>query len=317
MNPNKEIAQAFSEIADLLELQNESVFRIRAYRAAASILTNLPKSVAKIPPEELQNISGIGEDLSAKIVEFIEKEKISFLEKQKRKFPKGFLQLLAIPGLGPKTAQLLQKKLAVKNLRDLKRAAKKGDLLKLPGVKEKTVANILEGIELIEQHKVERQPFSRVLPIARKIIQHLKKSKTVSRIEIAGSLRRKRPTIGDIDLLATARSPERAMEAFAKFADTAKILGRGKTKSSILLKNGLQVDLRIVPTGSFGAAWLYFTGNKNHNIELRKIAIKKGWKLSEYGLFRSSDNKKLAGKTEQEVYEKLGQKFPKPEKREL
>ncbi len=317
MSLNKQIAQAFNEIADLLELQNESVFRIRAYRAAASILTNLPKSVKGIRNEDLQKIGGIGKDLSAKIVEFTEKGKIEFLEKQKRKFPKGFLQLLRIPTLGPKTTKLLHDKLGIENIRGLKKAARSGKLLQLEGVKEKTVENILSGIELIEKHKSERRLISEILPLAKKIIRDLKRTKVVSRIEIAGSLRRKRATIGDVDLLATARNLERTMEAFTKLKGVKKIIGKGKTKASILLENGLQVDLRIVDAESFGAAWLYFTGNKSHNIELRKIAIRNGWKLNEYGLFQVSDKKKIAGKTEKEIYEKLGMKFLKPEKREF
>jgi len=317
MNLNQELARAFNEIADLLELQDANTFRVRAYRAAAAVIQNLPRSVDKIPREKIEQISGIGKDLAAKISEFAENGRIEFLERERRKFPRGFLQLLAIPTLGPKTAKLFFEKLEIKNLRDLKRAAKSGALLALPGIKEKTVENILAGIELLAKNKIERRPISEVLPIARKILRWLKNSKTVERIEIAGSLRRKRATIGDVDLLGISKNPERAMEVFVKFPEVRKIIGRGKTKSSTLLENGLQVDLRIVSAGSFGAAWLYFTGSKNYNIELRKIAIRNGWKLNEYGLFRISDGRKIAGETEKEIYKKLGINFLPPEKREF
>ncbi len=317
MNFNQKLSRAFAEIADLLELQDANVFRIRAYRTAASVLQNLPKLADEISREKLEKISGIGKDLAAKILEFAESGKIEFLEKQRKKFPRGFLKILEIPTFGPKTAKLFFEKLGIKNIRDLKRAAKSGELARLRGIREKTVENILAGIELLAKNKIERRPISEVLPIARKIVRWLQNSGTVEQVKIAGSLRRKRATIGDVDLLGISKNPKRVMEVFVKFPDVRKILGRGKTKSSVLLTSGLQVDLRIVTAESFGAALLYFTGSKNHNIELRKIAIRKGWKLNEYGLFLISDGRKIAGKTEKEIYEKLGVKFLSPEKREF
>ena len=315
MNLNQKIAAQFHEIADLLELENANVFRIRAYRTGASILQNLPKSVAKISRADLPKISGIGVDLADKIVEFRETGKIKFLEKKKRGFPRGFLEILRIPGLGPKTARRLHTELNIRNVRELERAAKRGELETLEGIRAKTVANILDGISLIRGNKTERRPFGEAQKIARKIVGQIRRAKVIEKIEVAGSLRRKRPTIGDIDLLATAKNSQKAFELFTGLADVQKILGRGPTKSSVLLKNGMQVDLRIVPTKSLGAALLYFTGNKNHNIHLRKVAIKHGWKLNEYGLFEQSKN--LASQTEKAIYQKLGEKYLPPEKREL
>ncbi|MCF7846451.1 MAG: hypothetical protein K9L85_04425 [Candidatus Peribacteraceae bacterium] len=312
---NSDLAAAFREIADLLEFENANVFRIRAYRTAATIVENLPRPASEFSESELDALPGLGPDLVGKILEFCASGRIQFLEKRKRKFPRGFLEILKIPGLGPKTAQKFLKELGIKNLSELKRAANNGSLEKLPGVQAKTVANILDGIELLRGHKTERRPFGEAKKIAGKIIRQMRTASAVTKIETAGSLRRRRPTIGDIDLLATSKNPNRAMEIFTKLPDVQKILGRGETKSSVLLKNGMQVDLRIVPAKSFGAALLYFTGNKNHNIYLRKLAIKKGWKLNEYGLFEKSKN--LASQTEKSIYKKLGEKYLPPEKREF
>ncbi|MFH0776446.1 MAG: nucleotidyltransferase domain-containing protein [Patescibacteria group bacterium] len=312
---NAELATAFREIANLLELENANVFRVRAYRAGASVVENLPRPASEFSADELDALPGLGADLVAKILEFVKTGKIKFLVERRKKWPRGFLEILKIPGLGPKTARKFWEKSGIKNLRELEKAAKSGALEKLPGVRARTVANILDGIELIRGHKTERRPFGEAAKIARKIVAKMKKSGTIEKIEIAGSLRRRRPTIGDIDLLATAKNPKKAIDFFAQLDDAQKILGRGTTKSSILLANGMQIDLRIVPAQSFGAALLYFTGNKNHNIFLRKIAIKNGWKLNEYGLFQNS--KMLAGKTEKEIYERLGAKFLPPERREF
>lgn len=315
MNLNQKIAAAFREIADLLELANANFFRVRAYRAGAAIVENLPRSANEFSAEELDALPGLGVDLVAKILEFSESGKIKFLESERKKFPKGFLNILKIPGLGPKTARKFYEKLEIKNLRELEKAAKNGELEKLPGVRAKTVANILDGIQLLRGHKTERRPFGEARKIAEKIVRQLRRAQVVERIEVAGSLRRRRPTIGDIDLLATAKNPAKAFAIFTKLPELQKILGRGTTKASLLLQNGMQVDLRIVPAKSFGAALLYFTGNKNHNIYLRKIAIKKGWKLNEYGLFENS--KMLASLTEKAIYQKLGEKYLPPEKREF
>lgn len=315
MNLNQKIAAAFREIADLLELENANVFRVAAYRAGAAVVENLPRSANELSAVELDALPGLGTDLVAKILEFSASGKIEFLENERKNFPKGFLEILKIPGLGPKTARKFYEKLEIKNLRELEKAAKNGELEKLPGVRAKTVANILDGIQLLRGHKTERRPFGEARKIAEKIVRQMHRAQVVTRIEIAGSLRRRRPTIGDIDLLATAKNPAKAFAVFTELPEAQKILGRGTTKASLLLQNGMQVDLRIVPAKSFGAALLYFTGNKNHNIYLRKIAIKKGWKLNEYGLFENS--KILASLTEKAIYQKLGEQYLQPKKREF
>lgn len=316
MNLNQKIADCFSEIADLLELQDASVFRIRAYRRATAIVQNLPKDASKYSEAELKSIAGIGQDLSDKILEYAKTGRIKYLTEQRKKFSPGLLKILKIPSVGPKSAKLFHDKLKIKNIAELKKAARSGRLLELPGIKEKTMQNILEGIELLRKGGGKRQPIVLVEPIAKKIISQLKKIPGLKKIDIAGSLRRKKPTIGDIDILVVASHPKRVMESFTKMLDVEKILGKGETKSSILLDSGIQVDLRVVPAESWGAALMYFTGNKSHNIRLRKVAISKSWKLNEYGIFRKSDNRKLAGKTEQEMYRKLGLKYLRPEERE-
>ena len=315
---NQEIAQIFYNIADILEMRGVQ-WKPAAYRKAARALESLSEPVEDVFKEggikALEEIPGIGERLAKKIIQYIKTGKIKEYERLKKGLPKGFLDLMNIQGIGPKKAQKLYKKLDIKSVKELEQAAKKHKIQKLATFKEKTEENILKGIEMFKLKK-GRMLLGLALPQAREIISALKEVKDVQQVEAAGSLRRMKETIGDIDILVTSKSPDPVMDTFTKMPSVRRVLAKGETKSSVVLKTGLQVDVRVLDPSSFGSALQYFTGNKDHNIKLRAIAIKKGLKLSEYGLFTKKGNKKVAGKTEAEVYKKLGLPYIEPELRE-
>lgn len=312
---NQEIARIFNEIADLLEIKGENPFRIRAYRRAAQNIEGLPKSVEEIPKEELLKVPGIGQDLAGKIEEYIKTGKMQAHEELKHEIPEGLLTLLSVPGLGPKTSKLLYEKLKIKGIDDLERLASEHKLVGLPGIKEKTEENILKGIEMLKRGK-ERQPLGKVLPIANDILEHLKKKAPVDKIDLAGSLRRWKDTIKDIDILATSDNPKEVMRVFVHLPHVKDVLMHGPTKSTVIIHEDLQVDLRVVEKESYGAALAYFTGSKAHNIRLREMAMKKGLKINEYGIFREKDEKKIGGETEEDIYKILGLPYIPPELRE-
>jgi DNA polymerase (family 10) len=312
---NQEIARIFSTMADVLEIKEENVFKIRAYRRAALNIEGLSRSVEVMSREELLEIPGIGEELAAKIEEYLLTGQMHAFEKLKAEIPQGLLALLAVPGLGPKTARLIYEQLHVTNLDELEQAAREHRLSGIPGIRGKTEENILKGIETLKRGK-ERQPLGKVLPVALELIEELRKKAEMERIEIAGSLRRRRETVKDIDLVATAGDPERVMAVFVSLPQVEKVVMHGPTRSSVIIREGLQVDLRVVAPESFGAALSYLTGSKGHNIRLRDMAVKAGMKLNEYGVFRESDNVRLGGKDEEDVYRILGLPFIPPEIRE-
>lgn len=312
---NQEIAKIFNEIADLLEIKGENPFRIRAYRRAAQNIEGLPKSVESTPKEDLLKIPGIGRDLAGKIEEYLKSGKVQAHEDLKNDFPGGVLALLSVPGLGPKTSKMLYEKLKIKGVDDLERLASEHKLAGLPGIKEKTEENILKGIEMLKRGR-ERQPLGRVLPLANDIVGHLKKSAPVIKIDIAGSLRRWKDTIKDIDILATSENPKETMNIFVRLPHVKEVLMHGNTKSSVITSEGIQVDLRVVEKESYGAALAYFTGSKEHNIRLREMAVKKGLKINEYGVFREKDDKRIGGQKEEDIYEILGIPYIPPELRE-
>jgi DNA polymerase (family 10) len=312
---NQEIARIFNDIADILEIKGENPFRIRAYRRAALNIESLTKDVAETTKDELMKIPGIGQDLAGKIEEFVRTGKMKAYEDLKKEVPEGLSMLLSVPGLGPKTAKLLYEKMKIKNLEDLERVAREHKLSGLPGIKEKTEENILKGIEMLKRG-MERQPLGKVLPVANDIAEQLRKKAPVDKISIAGSIRRWKDTIKDIDILATSRDPKAVMNAFVHLPHVKDVLMHGPTKSSIVIHEGLQVDLRVVEEDSFGAALAYFTGSKAHNIRLREMAVKAGLKINEYGIFRESNDKKLGGKEEADIYRILGLPYIPPEMRE-
>ena len=312
---NQEIAGIFNDIADLLEIKGENPFRIRAYRRAALNMESLTRDVAETSKEELMKIPGIGQDLAGKIEEYIRTGRMQAYGDLKKEFPEGLSLLLSVPSLGPKTAKLLYDTLKIQNLEDLEHCAREHKLRGLPGIKEKTEENILKGIEMLKRG-MERKPLGKVLPMANDIVEHLRKKAPVDKISIAGSIRRWKDTIKDIDILATSQDPKAVMHFFVQLPYIKDVLMQGPTKSSIIIREGLQVDLRLVEEDSFGAALAYFTGSKAHNIRLREMAVRSGLKINEYGIFREKDNKKLGGKEETDVYRILGMPYIPPELRE-
>jgi DNA polymerase (family 10) len=318
---NLEIAAIFYEMADILELQNVK-WKPEAYRKAARQIETLSTPIEEIYEKggikALTEIPGVGEKLAKKIEEYIKTGRIKEHERLKGEIPKGLNELINLPGLGPKKALKLYRELSIDSIEKLEKAAREGKIAKIEGFGEKSEENILKTIELAKKKK-ERLLLGVTLPIAEEIVNELKKAKGVRRIEIAGSLRRKKETVGDIDILAEIEG-ERSdiMDRFVSLHNVKEVIAKGPKKSMILIGEGeyqIQVDLRIIERESFGAALQYFTGNKDHNIELRKIAIQKGWKLNEYGIF-DKQGKMIAGKDEEEVYKKLGLSLIPPELRE-
>ena len=313
---NQEIAGIFNNIADILEIKGENRFRIRAYRRAAINIEGLPERVEELKNKgELENIRGVGKDLAGKIDEFISTGKMAFYEELKRSIPKPVLDFMDIPGVGPKSANVLYEKLGIKSIGQLRKKAKKGKIKLIPGMGEKTVSNILRGIDFLEKSG-KRILLSSGLAIADDIVYRLKSLKETRRVEVAGSLRRRADTIGDIDIVASSKNPDRIMDAFVRLPQTKNTLAKGRTKSSITTRGGVQVDLRVVGPESFGAALAYLTGSKAHNVKLREIAVKKGLKINEYGLFEVSSGQKIAGEDEAGIYRCLGLSFVPPEMRE-
>jgi DNA polymerase (family 10) len=312
---NHQIAKIFAEIADLLELKNESVFRIRAYRRAAQNIDGLSRDVAALSDKELAAIPGIGPDLAGKIHEFVATGRVARHEELKKEIPAVVLELLRVPGLGPKTAKMLAEETKIKNMDELETLARDGKLAGLPGIQKKTEENILKGIGLLKRG-TDRKPLGRALPLARTIIARMKDNAPLDKIEVAGSIRRMKETVKDIDILVTSKHPQQVMDVFVKLPQVSRVLAHGETKSSIITDEGIQVDLRVVEEGSFGAALQYFTGSKQHNIKLREMAVRAGLKINEYGVFEEPGEKKIGGRTEEEMYKALKLPYVPPELRE-
>ena len=301
---NQQIAKIFDEIAELLDLKGENVFRVRAYRRAAQNIDGLPKDVATLSREELESIPGIGKDLAGKVQEYLTTGKVAQHEELKKQIPQGVLELLRVPGLGPKTAKMLYEEKKIKSIDELETLTRTGQLAGLPGIQKKTEENILKGIELIKRG-TERRPLGRVLPLAEDIVSRVKGSAPVDRIMVAGSIRRRKETVNDIDILTTSKQPEKVMEVFTKLPQVSRVLMHGPTKSSVITDEGIQVDLRVVEEDSYGAALQYFTGSKQHNIKLREMAVRAGLKINEYGVFQGPGEKRIGGKREEDVYKAL------------
>ncbi len=312
---NLEIAQIFEEIADILEIKNVE-WKPQAYRKAARALKTCEDVEAiykKGGIKALDKIPGVGQRLAKKIVQYIETGKISEYERLKKTVPKYLTELMKVPGLGPKKAAKLANKLKIKSMKNLEQVIKQHKIAKLKTFGEKSEENIAKGIALMKKSK-KRVLLGVALPIAEEIIARLRVVKGVDKVIAAGSLRRMLETIGDIDILITSTKPELVMDKFTSMKDVARVLAKGPTRGSILLKNNLQVDVRVIPPDEFGSALQYFTGSKNHSIALRKLAIKKGLKISEYGVFKGK--KKIAGKTEKAVYKAVNLPYIEPELRE-
>jgi DNA polymerase (family 10) len=313
---NQEIAKIFYEIADYLEMEGVA-FKPYAYQKAAITLETLEEDVEEIYKkggrEALLKIPGIGESMADKIEEYLKTGKIKYYEELKKKTPINIEELISVEGLGPKKARVLYQKLGIRNLKDLEKAAKEHKIAPLFGFGEKTEKNILEGIAFLKRSK-GRFLLGEILPIVKEVYQKLKSLKEVEKIDPAGSVRRMKETIGDVDFLVISENPEKVMDFFVSLPGIVKIWGKGSTKSSVRMREGFDMDIRVVPAKSYGSALQYFTGSKEHNIATRKIAMDKGLKLSEYGLFRGP--KMIAGKTEEEIYKTLGMQWIPPEMRE-
>jgi len=313
---NKEIAKIFYEIADYLEMEGVP-FKPFAYQKAAITLETIEEDVEEIYKREglegLKKIPGVGESIALKIEEYLKTGKIRYYEKFKKKIPVDLQEIIAIEGMGPKRAKILYEKLGIKSVKDLEKAAKAHKIAPIFGFGEKTEKNILEGIEFLKRSK-GRFLLGEILPKVKEVCEKLSKLKEVEKIDVAGSVRRKKETIGDVDLLVISQNPKKVMDYFTSLPGIVKIWGKGTTKSSIKMKEGFDMDLRVLPRRSYGAALQYFTGSKEHNIHLRKIAIDRGLKLSEYGLFKGK--KMIAGRTEKEIYRALGMEWIPPEMRE-
>jgi len=311
---NQEIAAVFKSIADILEIKGENPFRIRAYRKASQNIENLAEDIAILAQKrELYELPGIGKDLAVKIKEILETGTLRFYEDLKNEVPPGLVALLSIPGVGPRTAKILFERFKVVSIEDLETLAKEHRLRGLPGIKTKTEENILKGIELVKKGK-ERIPLGIIRPLAEEILGILKRRCPIDRISVAGSVRRERETIKDIDILITSSDPAKVMDVFTSLPQAYEIIAKGETKSSIRTKEGIAVDLRVVEPECFGAALCYFTGSKTHNIRIRELALRKGLKISEYGIFRG--DKRIGGKEEEEVFKAVGLPYIPPELRE-
>jgi DNA polymerase (family 10) len=314
---NQELAQIFDQIADALELKGETGFRVLAYRKAARVLAELTEDVAELDRENrLETIPGIGSGIAQKIHEYLATGKMQKLDEVTSGLEPGLFVLLKIPGVGPKTVRLLHQALGVKDLESLKKVLTDGSVAKLPGMGEKKVKNILQSIQSAESSG-ERMYLNEAYELAEAIVSYIEGANVAEQITFAGSLRRGKETIGDIDILASGKNPTAIINCFIEYPLKQQVISAGDTKASILVKtnSGLrQVDLRVVREDEFGAALQYFTGSKDHNVALRTLAQKMGLKISEYGVFRRE--KKIAGKRETEVYRALGLSYIEPELRE-
>ena len=312
---NADIANIFEEIADLLEIENANPFRVRAYRNAARQLQGMGVAASDMVAggEDLTELPGIGDDLAAKIQEIVETGKCQFLEKLRQKTPPTITELLKIPGLGPKRVRALYHELDVHTLEQLARAARDGRIRKLPGFGEKTEQTILEAISA-HVEKQARFKLAVAAQYAEPLKKYLEKIPGVSQVTLAGSYRRFRETVGDIDILVAATDAERIMNRFVAYDEVKDVLAKGSTRATVILKSGLQVDVRVVNEDCFGAALQYFTGSKAHNIEIRRLAQERRLKISEYGVFKGE--KRIAGDTEESIYRSVGLPWIPPELRE-
>jgi DNA polymerase (family 10) len=311
---NKELSDLFGKMADILEFKGENPFKITAYRKASRIIGDLTQDIEEIAEKgKLKEISGIGEGMAEKITEYFKSGKISKFEEVRKGVSDELIGIMAIPGIGPKTLSMLHKEKGIDNLSQLEKALENGSLLGLFGMGEKKIENIKRGIQLLKQSK-GRMNLGVAFPVAKRIAEALRQKTGSKKIEWAGSLRRMKENIGDIDILATGPDKEKIIQAFVRLPEVKEVLASGETKASVIVEGGTQIDLRVVEEDSYGAALQYFTGSKGHNIHLRGIAKAKGIKINEYGVFKGE--KKIGGKEEKEVYRSLGMEWIEPELRE-
>ncbi len=313
---NQELASIFDRIADILEFKGDLVFKVNAYRRAARAIDGLSRDLAELAEAgELESLPGVGKAIASKIREYLSTGRMAKYEEVRSLVPEGLVELLEVQGLGPKTLALLHRELGVRDRQGLRKALESGRAAGLPGMGPKKAGNILKGLELFSSGR-QRLFLGLAYPLAMGIVEQLRERLGTAKVVPAGSLRRMRETVGDIDILACHRDGRRAVRAFTSLPQAARVLAEGDTKGSILTSGGLQVDLRVVDERSFGAALQYFTGSKEHNVRLRELARRKGLTVSEYGVFRIKGNRYLAGRDERDVYARLGLPWIPPELRE-
>jgi DNA polymerase (family 10) len=313
---NIQIAKTFEEVADLLEIQGANPFRVRAYRNAARTIGTLGTPVETILKNDghaLEELPGIGADLAGKITRMCRTGELPLLTQLTHKTPESLVAMLRIPGVGPKRAQLIYRKLGVKTLAQLEKAARAGRLSTLRGMGKTLEQTILRGIDQDKAH-VARMPLAEAEAYVRPLVETLRATPGVEQLDVAGSFRRRSETVGDVDILVASSHAPAVAQTFLRYPDVKQVLARGKTKCSVVLRSGLQVDLRIVPRPSYGSALHYFTGSKPHNIAIRLLGVKRQLKINEYGVFRGT--RQIGGRTEAEVFEAVGLPWIPPELRE-
>ncbi|MGD8783364.1 MAG: DNA polymerase/3'-5' exonuclease PolX [Thioalkalispiraceae bacterium] len=312
---NTEIANIFDKLADLLEIEDANPFRVRAYRNAARTIRGDARSMAALikQGEDLSKLPDIGKDLAEKIRTIVETGKLPLLDEIQTRTPPALSDMMKMKGLGPKRVKTLYKKLKIESIDDLKRAARSGKIRELEGFGKKTEQMIQQRVERYTG-ETTRTKLIEAEDIAMTLVAYLKKSNGIKKITIAGSYRRCKETVGDLDILVTAKKNSNVIDRFVKYDEVDNVISKGTTRSTVELRTGLSVDLRVVPEVSYGAALHYFTGSKAHNIAIRRIGVKKGYKVNEYGIFKG--DKRIAGKTEEEVYKKVGLPYISPELRE-
>ncbi|WP_457594282.1 DNA polymerase/3'-5' exonuclease PolX [Hydrogenimonas sp.] len=312
---NSEIADLFNQMADLLQIKGENPFKVRAYRNAARTVQNLGKSLEDLHKKgmDLTKLPGIGADLSDAIEEILQTGKFSKLEKLKKELPQGLDKLLAIEGLGPKRIRQLYDAFGITSLEALAQKAESGEIYTLKGFGPKLVEKILKGVQLAKKAG-HRFRFDVAKPFAEELKSYLSGFEGVMKVEVAGSYRRKKETVGDLDILVVAKNWESVTEWFVKYEKIKEVVSKGPTRSTVILRNDLQVDLRSVAGESYGSALHYFTGSKAHNIKIRKMAVERGWKINEYGVF--DGKKRLGGESEEQLYSLMGMEYIEPELRE-
>ncbi len=313
---NIRVAKVLDDMADILEIIEGNRFRISANRKAARSIENLSKDIVKVyENDKLQTIPGVGKGIEKHIKEIIKTGKSKELEKLRKKIPKGVTKLMEIEGVGPKKAKLFYNKFGVESIKDLKKLVKSHKLRDLKGWGEKSEQNILKGIKLYKKFS-ERFALGAIYDMALNIKQKLEKSDLTKKVEICGSFRRAKETVGDLDILITSEQPKKAINFFTSLKEINQVLQNGDTKARVTIKHGPEADLRVVDPKSFGAAMHYFTGSKDHNIHIRKMGIKQGLKINEYGVFKKKNNKRVGGETEKEIFKSVNLPFIPPEIRE-
>lgn len=312
---NDQLAAAFNELADLMEITGADRFRVLAYRRVANEIEAQARDLTAMSQQEWASLRGVGKATAAKIEEFLQTGTMRKLEDARASVPSGLLELTSLPGLGPKTAMLIHEELGVSSIDDLKEAVKAERIRTIRGLGPKTEESLSRSLQHFSLGE-RRVDLEKALLVAESLLMPLRASRIVTKAEYAGSLRRMKETIGDIDILVTSRKPKEAAELFSSLESTDGVRASGETKTTIMTTEGLQADLRVVAPDEFGAALQYFTGSKEHNVRVREIAVRQGLKLSEYGLFKVDGASRIAGETESDVYQALGMQLPAPTMRE-